>query len=117
MDASWKDKQEMIGRIHARLEEIGYNRQEIVRIQNWWSNFNQEPEWWLTAPQEEVEEAADAAWADTNEKYEQAQYRIAKMDFTEEDKEFIFADWNNWEEHIDWLLIAAEQEIKSWIGG
>ena len=47
-------------------------------------------------------------------KFEQAEKRIDEMGFTDEQKEFIFADWDEGEEHLDWLLDAPKSEIESW---
>lgn len=45
---------------------------------------------------------------------QQARDRINEMGFTAEQKNFIFADWSNRDEHIAWLLIATRDEITSW---
>lgn len=50
-----------------------------------------------------------------NKKLDLAQARIAKMGFTDEQKDFIFSDWPNWEEHLEWLLHATRKEILDWI--
>jgi hypothetical protein len=36
------------------------------------------------------------------------------MGFDEHDKEVIFYDWAEGDEHINWLLTATEDEINSW---
>jgi hypothetical protein len=48
-------------------------------------------------------------------KEERARYRIGKGGFTQAQQDFIFADWPNWSEHIEWLLTASKQDILSWI--
>lgn len=47
-------------------------------------------------------------------KLEQAKSRIEKMDFTQAQQDFIFADWPEGEEHLDWLITATREEIISW---
>jgi len=49
-----------------------------------------------------------------SDKFEKAKTRIKAMDFTETEKDFIFADWSNWDEHLNWLLTASREEIVSW---
>lgn len=44
-----------------------------------------------------------------------ARARIGEMNFTDKQLSFIFADWPNWDEHIEWLLTATRDEIVSWI--
>ena len=51
----------------------------------------------------------------TPTKYEQAQARIDSMNFSDEEQEFIFADWGNADEHVDWLLTTTREEIQDWI--
>jgi len=43
-----------------------------------------------------------------------AQERIEELGFSESQVEFIFSDWPNWIEHLDWLLTATREEIDSW---
>ena len=50
-----------------------------------------------------------------DDKYSQAYDRMVDMGFNNRDLEFIFADWNNWSEHLDWLLTANKTEINEWI--
>ena len=50
-----------------------------------------------------------------SEKYLLASDRINDMNFDDYEKEFIFADWSNWDEHLDWLLTANQTEIRDWI--
>jgi len=45
---------------------------------------------------------------------EQAHARIDEMGFTDEQQDFIFSDWDNQTEHIDWLLTASKTEITNW---
>ncbi|HBI22495.1 MAG TPA: hypothetical protein DDY37_07950 [Legionella sp.] len=40
--------------------------------------------------------------------------RIAEMGFDQEQFEFIFADWQNMDEHLAWLLTASREEINDW---
>src|SRR5574343_75301 len=47
-------------------------------------------------------------------KLARAQERMEELGFTEKQTEFIFSDWPNWEEHLDWLLTASREEIVSW---
>jgi hypothetical protein len=49
------------------------------------------------------------------DKYQNAKSRIDTMEFNDAEIGFIWADWENWNEHIDWLLTASRKEIKSWI--
>lgn len=44
-----------------------------------------------------------------------ARARIAEMEFNEVEEAFIWADWPDMNEHIDWLLTASRAEIKAWI--
>ena len=44
-----------------------------------------------------------------------ARNRISEMNFIADQIDFIFADWPNWDEHIEWLLTATRDEITSWI--
>jgi 16S rRNA G966 N2-methylase RsmD len=41
--------------------------------------------------------------------------RMADWNFSAAEQEFIFADWPNAEEHIQWLLTATRTEIDNWI--
>lgn len=47
-------------------------------------------------------------------KHTNAQARIEELGFSDKQTEFIFSDWPNWEEHLDWLLTASREEIVSW---
>ena len=44
-----------------------------------------------------------------------ARTRISEMNFTADQIDFIFSDWPNWYEHMEWLLTATRDEIVSWI--
>jgi Arc/MetJ-type ribon-helix-helix transcriptional regulator len=44
-----------------------------------------------------------------------ARNRIDQMDFTAAELAYIWADWPNMDEHIEWLLTASRQEIAAWI--
>ena len=46
---------------------------------------------------------------------QQARTRIDEMGFTPEQESFIWNDWPNWNEHIEWLRTASRDEIASWI--
>lgn len=46
---------------------------------------------------------------------DEARERMVRLGLTEEQYDFCFADWPNWEEHIDWLLTATYKEIIDWI--
>ena len=52
---------------------------------------------------------------DTSDKHFLADHRMKDMNFTKKQMDFIWADWPNWDEHLDWLLIANKQEILDWI--
>lgn len=43
-----------------------------------------------------------------------ARERIEGMGFTQQQLEFIFADWPEGGEHFAWLLTASRDEIVSW---
>jgi len=47
-------------------------------------------------------------------KLQKCNLRINSMGFDEKEKDFIFCDWPNWDEHLDWLLTASRAEIVSW---
>lgn len=47
--------------------------------------------------------------------YNQACDRISRMGFTQPEREFIFSDWPEGEEHYKWLLQASREEIDNWI--
>jgi hypothetical protein len=49
------------------------------------------------------------------DKLAQAHERMNELGFTDEQQEFIFADWSNTDEHINWLLTATKKEIADWI--
>lgn len=51
----------------------------------------------------------------TSEKFQQAKHRMSEMAFTQAELDFIFADWPNMDDHLDWLLNASREEIESWI--
>jgi len=46
---------------------------------------------------------------------ERARERVDELGFTETQKEFIFADWPEGDEHFIWLLTATRDEIESWV--
>lgn len=50
----------------------------------------------------------------TTSKYDQARARMSEFEFTDEQMDFIFADWSEGEEHYDWLLTASKDEIEGW---
>ena len=50
----------------------------------------------------------------TASKYDQAYARMSEFEFTDEQMDFIFADWPNGDEHYDWLLTASRDEIEEW---
>ena len=45
---------------------------------------------------------------------ELAEDRIDKMGFDEAEKEVVFYDWPEGDEHLNWLLTATEKEINDW---
>ena len=47
-------------------------------------------------------------------KLAKAQERMEELGFNEMEFDFIFSDWPNWGEHLDWLLTASREEIVSW---
>lgn len=47
--------------------------------------------------------------------YEAAKARMIGMEFTDEQMEFIFADWPEGDAHYRWLLVAHREEIIDWI--
>ena len=47
--------------------------------------------------------------------YEQAKSRMDDMNFTNEQMDFIFADWPEGNEHYKWLLSTTKEEIEDWI--
>ena len=48
-------------------------------------------------------------------KFFQALERVWELGFTDaEQLNFIFADWPDNEEHLDWLLTASRDEIEDW---
>lgn len=50
-----------------------------------------------------------------DEQYKAAYYRMKDLDFSANEMDFIFADWPNWDEHLDWLMTATREEIQDWI--
>ena len=48
-------------------------------------------------------------------KFFQALERVWDLGFTDKEQlNFIFADWPESEEHLDWLLAASKEEIDDW---
>jgi hypothetical protein len=47
--------------------------------------------------------------------YQDALNRMNELEFTEQQQEFIFADWPEWGEHLAWLLTATKKGIEDWI--
>lgn len=45
---------------------------------------------------------------------QQARDRINAMGFTQQQLDFIFADWPEGDEHFAWLLTASRDEIINW---
>jgi len=60
-------------------------------------------------------QTTSAAQLENDRKLIEAHRRIDTMEFNDVEHEFIWSDWPNWDEHIDWLLTASRKEIKSWI--
>lgn len=53
----------------------------------------------------------------TATKFFQALERVWDLGFTDKERlNFIFADWPESEEHLDWLLTASKEEIEDWGG-
>jgi len=46
---------------------------------------------------------------------ETARDRIDEMKFSQAELNFIWADWPNWDEHVEWLLTASRKEISDWV--
>lgn len=46
--------------------------------------------------------------------YEQAYDRMAEFGFTPYQFEFLFNDWAEGDEHLEWLLTASREEIVDW---
>jgi CO dehydrogenase/acetyl-CoA synthase epsilon subunit len=68
--------------------------------------------------EKEIFEAAKKIYADANapmSEFEKAYARMNEFEFNEEDQDFIFSDWSNMNEHIQWLLTATRDEIAKWI--
>ena len=68
--------------------------------------------------EEEIQAAAENIFADANapmSEFEKAYARMNEFEFNEEDQDFIFSDWSNMNEHIQWLLTATRDEIAKWI--
>lgn len=49
------------------------------------------------------------------EMLDRAHTRIDDFCFSAEDQEFIFADWTEGNEHLEWLFTASREEIADWI--
>ena len=47
-------------------------------------------------------------------RYYNARARMYELGFTTEQRDFIFADRPNEDEHISWLLTASKEEIEDW---
>jgi len=47
-------------------------------------------------------------------RYCRARARMYELGFTAEQMDFIFADWPEGDEHLDWLLTASRDEIADW---
>jgi hypothetical protein len=48
-------------------------------------------------------------------KGDRARRRISHMGFSDGELATIWYDWNDWDDHIDWLLTASRDEIMDWI--
>lgn len=48
-------------------------------------------------------------------KYDKAHRRMEDMEFNDKQMDFIFEDWPNMDEHLDWLMTATKEEIEDWI--
>lgn len=46
---------------------------------------------------------------------QRAETRVNEMEFSDSQKDFIWSDWPNMTEHIDWLLTASREGIVAWI--
>ncbi len=62
-----------------------------------------------------IEDGLVAEYFKPNTSYEDAQRRVRSMGFSEDEQEFIFSDWPNWDEHLEWVLTAPKHEIQNWI--
>lgn len=45
---------------------------------------------------------------------DKARNRISDMGFTKQQLEYIFTDWPEGDDHLEWLLTATRDEIVSW---
>ena len=50
----------------------------------------------------------------TADKFYHALEHVWELDFTDAELDFIFADWPEGDEHLDWLLTASRDEIEEW---
>jgi hypothetical protein len=51
---------------------------------------------------------------DTN-LFEQAKNRVENSEKLAPHADFILADWNEGDEHLNWVITADEQEILDWV--
>jgi hypothetical protein len=61
----------------------------------------------------QIEELIMATMTD-GEKEQAARERIGEMNFSDGQLDFIWSDWPNWNEHVEWLLTASKKEIVDW---
>jgi hypothetical protein len=48
-------------------------------------------------------------------RYEQARERVERMGFSPDEINFIFQDWANWNDHLNWLIDEDVAEIRDWV--
>ena len=69
----------------------------------------------IRSPRKAATSAANGKLGGRPSLYDQAKTRITGMDFTDQEMEFIFADWPEGNDHYRWLLSATRDEIANWI--
>ncbi len=50
----------------------------------------------------------------TDKLYERAQQRVNNSPKLSRYSDIIFADWRNWDEHLQWVCTATVSEIADW---
>lgn len=50
-----------------------------------------------------------------SENEKNAREKVSKNERLSLNEDFIFADWQNWDEHCAWILRADEKEILEWV--
>ncbi len=60
-------------------------------------------------------QTTSAKQQENDELLKTAHTRVDEMEFNDAEHDFIWSDWDNMDDHIDWLITATRKEIKSWI--